>query len=157
MFQGDTSHLLLKVNTSGVIPVIFGSPLLLPPPTIASFAARGDAPQWIWSLQRCSAAASRSICAGPGCQFGVLIIFFSFFCTSIVFNPTDPADNLKRSGGFFPGFRPGERSAQHIEYVLSRIPVVGGGAIYLDRRGAHPRTDPQPAQRQPVHRRYLRC
>jgi preprotein translocase subunit SecY len=125
MFQGDTSHLPLKLNTSGVIPVIFGSSLLLLPATIASFAARGDSPGWI-------AVVAAVLGRGQPLYlilFGVLIIFFSFFYTSIVFNPTDTADNLKRSGGFIPCIRPGERTAQHIDYVLTRITVVG--AVYL--------------------------
>lgn len=125
MFQGDTSHLPLKLNTSGVIPVIFGSSLLLLPATIASFAAQGDAPQW---LQVTAAVLGR----GQPLYillFAALIIFFAFFYTSIVFNPTDTADNLKRSGGFIPGIRPGERTAQYIDYVLTRITVVG--ALYL--------------------------
>jgi preprotein translocase subunit SecY len=125
MFQGDTSHLPLKLNTSGVIPVIFASSLLLLPATIASFAAQGDAPQW---LQVTSAVLGR----GQPLYlllYGGLTIFFAFFYTSIVFNPTDTADNLKRSGGFIPGIRPGERTAQYIDYVLTRITVVG--ALYL--------------------------
>jgi len=125
MFQGDTSHLPLKLNTSGVIPVIFGSSLLLLPATIASFAAQGNAPQW---LQITTALVGR----GQPLYltlYAVFIIFFSFFYTSIVFNPTDTADNLKRSGGFIPGIRPGERTAAHIDYVLTRITVIG--ALYL--------------------------
>ena len=125
MFQGDTSHLPLKLNTAGVIPVIFGSSLLLLPATIASFAAQGDAPQW---LQVTAAVLGR----GQPLYlvlFAALIIFFSFFYTSIVFNPTDTADNLKRSGGFIPGIRPGERTASYIDYVLTRITVIG--ALYL--------------------------
>jgi preprotein translocase subunit SecY len=125
MFQGDTSHLPLKLNTSGVIPVIFGSSLLLLPATFASFSAQGDAPQW---LQVTAALLGR----GQPLYlllFAVFIIFFAFFYTSIVFNPTDTADNLKRSGGFIPGIRPGERTAQHIDYVLTRITVIG--AAYL--------------------------
>jgi preprotein translocase subunit SecY len=125
MFQGDTSHLPLKLNTSGVIPVIFGSSLLLLPATFASFSTQGDAPQW---LQVTSALLGR----GQPLYlilFAVFIIFFAFFYTSIVFNPTDTADNLKRSGGFIPGIRPGERTAQHIDYVLTRITVIG--AAYL--------------------------
>ncbi|HEY4170537.1 MAG TPA: preprotein translocase subunit SecY [Reyranella sp.] len=125
MFQGDTSHLPLKLNTSGVIPVIFGSSLLLLPATIASFAARGDAAPWI-SITAALLGRGQPLYL---VLFAVLIIFFSFFYTSIVFNPTDTADNLKRSGGFIPGIRPGERTAQHIDYVLSRITVVG--ALYL--------------------------
>jgi preprotein translocase subunit SecY len=125
MFQGESSHLPLKLNTSGVIPVIFGSSLLLLPATIASFASQGDAPQW---LQLIAALLGR----GQPLYlilFAVLIVFFTFFYTSIVFNPTETADNLKRSGGFIPGIRPGERTAQHIDYVLTRITVIG--AIYL--------------------------
>jgi preprotein translocase subunit SecY len=125
MFQGDTSHLPLKLNTAGVIPVIFGSSLLLLPATIASFASQGDAPQW---LQVTAALLGR----GQPLYltlFAAFIIFFAFFYTSIVFNPTDTADNLKRSGGFIPGIRPGERTAQHIDYVLTRITVIG--AAYL--------------------------
>lgn len=125
MFQGDTSHLPLKLNTAGVIPVIFGSSLLLLPATIASFASQGDAPQW---LQVTAALLGR----GQPLYivlFAVFIIFFAFFYTSIVFNPTETADNLKKSGGFIPGIRPGERTAQHIDYVLTRVTVVG--AIYL--------------------------
>ena len=125
MFQGDTSHLPLKLNTAGVIPVIFGSSLLLLPATIASFAAQGDAPQW---LQVTAAVLGR----GQPVYlivFAALIMFFSFFYTSIVFNPTDTADNLKRSGGFIPGIRPGERTASYIDYVLTRITLIG--AIYL--------------------------
>jgi preprotein translocase subunit SecY len=125
MFQGDTSHLPLKLNTAGVIPVIFGSSLLLLPATFASFSAQGDAPQW---LQVMSALLGR----GQPLYlilFAAFIIFFAFFYTSIVFNPTDTAENLKRSGGFIPGIRPGERTAQHIDYVLTRITVIG--ATYL--------------------------
>jgi preprotein translocase subunit SecY len=125
MFQGDTSHLPLKVNTSGVIPVIFGSSLLLLPATIASFAARGDAPPWITVT---AALLGRGQPLYLVC-YALLIMFFSFFYTSIVFNTVDTADNLKRSGGFIPGIRPGERTAQHLDYVLTRITVVG--AIYL--------------------------
>ena len=125
MFQGDTSHLPLKLNTSGVIPVIFGSSLLLLPATIASFAARGDAPAWL-SVTAALLGRGQPLYL---VLFGAFIIFFSFFYTSIVFNPQDTADNLKRSGGFIPGIRPGERTAQHIDYVLTRITVVG--ALYL--------------------------
>ena len=125
MFQGDTSHLPLKLNTSGVIPVIFGSSLLLLPATITSFAAQGNAPTW---MQYTAALLGR----GQPLYlilFAALIIFFSFFYTAIVLNPSDTADNLKRSGGFIPGIRPGERTAQHIDYVVTRITVVG--ARYL--------------------------
>ncbi|AVF05196.1 MAG: preprotein translocase subunit SecY [Devosia indica] len=125
MFQGDTSHLPLKLNTSGVIPVIFGSSLLLLPATIASFAAQGNAPAWLTTVTALLGRGQPLYLA----LFAFFIIFFAFFYTAIVFNPTETADNLKRSGGFIPGIRPGERTAQHIDYVLTRITVVG--AIYL--------------------------
>jgi preprotein translocase subunit SecY len=115
----------LKLNTSGVIPVIFGSSLLLLPATIVSFASQGDAPQW---LQVTAALLGRGQPLYLG-LFAALIIFFSLFYTSIVFNPTETADNLKRSGGFIPGIRPGERTAQYIDYVLTRITLIG--AAYL--------------------------
>lgn len=125
LFQGDTSHLPLKLNTSGVIPVIFGSSLLLLPATIASFAAQNSGMGWLTTV---------TALLGRGqplhmVLFAFFIIFFAFFYTAIVFNPTETADNLKRSGGFIPGIRPGERTAQHIDYVLTRITVIG--ALYL--------------------------
>ena len=125
MFQGDTSHLPLKLNTAGVIPVIFGSSLLLLPATIASFAAQGDAPGWLTTVTALLGRGQPLYLA----LFAFFIMFFAFFYTAIVFNPTETADNLKRSGGFIPGIRPGERTAQHIDYVLTRITLVG--AIYL--------------------------
>jgi preprotein translocase subunit SecY len=125
MFQGDTSHLPLKLNTSGVIPVIFASSLLLLPATIATFSAQGNSPVW---LQYTAALLGRDQPTWL-ILYSVLIIFFTFFYTAIVFNPEETADNLKRSGGFIPGIRPGERTAHHIDYVLTRITVVG--AIYL--------------------------
>jgi preprotein translocase subunit SecY len=126
MFQGDTSHLPLKLNTSGVIPVIFASSLLLLPATFASFGTMGGGGTgWLNTV---------AVVLGRGqplylALYAGLIIFFAFFYTSIVFNPTDTADNLKRSGGFIPGIRPGERTAAHIDYVLTRITTVG--AAYL--------------------------
>jgi preprotein translocase subunit SecY len=125
MFQGDSSHLPLKLNTAGVIPVIFGSSLLLLPATIASFAAQGNAPAWLTTVTALLGRGQPLYLA----LFAFFIIFFAFFYTAIVFNPTETADNLKRSGGFIPGIRPGERTAQHIDYVLTRITVIG--ALYL--------------------------
>ncbi|MCZ4272870.1 preprotein translocase subunit SecY [Maritalea porphyrae] len=125
MFQGDTSHLPLKLNTAGVIPVIFASSLLLLPATMASFAAQGDAPGWLTTVAAVLGRGQPVYLA----IFASLIFFFAFYYTSIVFNPTETADNLKKSGGFIPGIRPGERTAQHIDYVLTRITIVG--AIYL--------------------------
>lgn len=124
MFQGDSSHLPLKINTSGVIPLIFASSLLLLPITFANFSA-GQGPGWLNTV---------TALLGRGQPlylifYGALIAFFAFFYTAIVFNPTDTADNLKKHGGFIPGIRPGARTAEYIDYVLTRITVVG--AVYL--------------------------
>ena len=124
VFQGDSSHLPLKLNTAGVIPPIFASSLLLLPITAANFSG-GQGPEWLVTV---------TALLGHGqplylLLFGAGIIFFAFFYTAIVFNPEDTADNLKKHGGFIPGIRPGERTAQYIDYVLTRITVVG--SIYL--------------------------
>jgi preprotein translocase subunit SecY len=124
VFQGDNSHLPLKLNTAGVIPPIFAQSLLLVPTTLATFTA-GSGPDWMVTV---------TALLGPGnwlymMIFAALIAFFAFFYTAIVFNPTDTADNLKKHGGFIPGIRPGERTAEYIDYVLTRITVLG--AVYL--------------------------
>jgi len=124
MFQGDTSHLPLKLNTSGVIPPIFASSLLLLPTTVANFNA-GKGPEWFqWLTTQLGHGRPLFLIL-----YLALIVFFAFFYTAIVFNPTETADNLKKHGGFIPGIRPGERTAEYIDYVLSRITVLG--AIYL--------------------------
>ena len=124
MFQGDTSHLPLKLNTSGVIPPIFASSLLLLPTTVANFNA-GSGPEWLqWLNTNLGHGRPLYLALYLG-----LILFFTFFYTAVVFNPTETADNLKKHGGFIPGIRPGERTAEYIDYVLSRITVIG--AIYL--------------------------
>jgi len=124
MFQGDSSHLPLKINTAGVIPPIFASSLLLLPITAANFSA-GQGPGWLTTV---------TAMVGHGqplymLLYASLIAFFAFFYTAIVFNPSDTADNLKKHGGFIPGIRPGQRTAEYIDYVLTRVTVVG--AIYL--------------------------
>src|SRR3974390_1427867 len=124
MFEGQSSHLPLKLNTSGVIPPIFASSLLLMPTTIANFNA-GKGPDWL-SLITTQLGHGRPLFM---VLYIALIIFFAFFYTAVVFNPTETADNLKKHGGFIPGIRPGERTAEYIDYVLSRITVIG--AIYL--------------------------
>jgi len=124
MFQGDSSHLPLKLNTAGVIPPIFATSLLLLPITAAGFS-QGAGPEWLTTM---TALLGR----GQPLFLGLYIagiVFFAFFYTAIVFNPKDTADNLKKYGGFIPGIRPGERTAEYIDYVLTRITVVG--AIYL--------------------------
>ena len=124
MFQGDSSHLPLKLNTSGVIPPIFASSLLLLPATIANFSA-GTGPGWLGTVSALLGHGQPLYMA----FYASLIIFFTFFYTAVVFNPTDTADNLKKHGGFIPGIRPGQRTAEYIDYVLTRITVLG--AIYL--------------------------
>jgi len=124
MFQGESSHMPLKLNTSGVIPPIFASSLLLLPITVANFV-KGQGPDWLNTL---------TAMLGHGQPlfllfYAILIVFFAFFYTSIMFNPKETADNLKKYGGFVPGIRPGDRTADYIDYVLTRITLIG--ALYL--------------------------
>jgi len=124
MAQGDNSHLPLKLNTAGVIPPIFASSLLLMPITLANFSsdASGGALGTVAAMLGRGQPAYMALYAAG-------IIFFCFFYTSIVFNPNDTADNLKRYGGFIPGIRPGPRTAEYIDHVLTRLTLVG--ALYL--------------------------
>lgn len=124
MFEGQSSHLPLKLNTSGVIPPIFASSLLLLPTTVANLNA-GQGPEWLTTITT-QLGHGRPLFL---VLYIALIVFFAFFYTAIVFNPTETAENLKKHGGFIPGIRPGERTAEYIDYVLSRITVVG--AAYL--------------------------
>jgi len=124
IYEGQSSHLPLKLNTAGVIPPIFASSLLLIPTTIASFM-QGQGPEWLQTI---------TTFLGHGrplymVLYVALILFFCFFYTAIVFNPVETADNLKKHGGFIPGIRPGERTAEYIDYVLTRITVVGAAYI----------------------------
>ena len=121
MYQGAQSFLPLKINVSGVIPPIFASSILMFPAQIGNmsgmtwlqdFASVLHPADWRYNL-----------------LFTILVVFFAFFYTSVVFNPVDVADNLKKSGGFIPGIRPGKNTAQYIERVLSRITFAG--ALYL--------------------------
>jgi preprotein translocase subunit SecY len=119
LYGGQSTHLPLKVNTSGVIPPIFASSLLLFPATLAGWfpflhsASNAIAPgSWIYNM-----------------LYIVLIVFFAYFYTAVTFNPVDVADNLKKYGGYIPGIRPGKKTADYIDFVLSRITF--GGAIYL--------------------------
>ncbi|KQT60240.1 MULTISPECIES: preprotein translocase subunit SecY [unclassified Aureimonas] len=125
MFQGDTSHLPLKLNTAGVIPPIFASSLLLLPVTVANFANTSELPGWATAIVA-SLGHGRPLYM---ILYAAMIGFFAFFYTAVVFNPKDTADNLKKHGGFVPGIRPGDRTAEYIDYVLTRITVIG--AIYL--------------------------
>jgi preprotein translocase subunit SecY len=127
VYEGQTSFLPLKLNTAGVIPPIFASSLLLLPTTIASFSqAQGST----------GVLATITTYLGHGrplymVVYVALIVFFAFFYTAIVFNPTETAENLKKHGGFLPGIRPGERTAQFIDSVLMKITVLGAGYLAI--------------------------
>ncbi len=124
MMSSENSHLPLKINPTGVIPPIFASSLLLLPITIANFSAE-NGPSWVQSL-------SQLLGHGQPLYLGLyaaLIIFFAFFYTAIVFNPEETADNLKKHGGFIAGIRPGKNTADYLDYVITRLTVLG--AAYL--------------------------
>jgi preprotein translocase subunit SecY len=123
MFGGESSHLPLKLNSAGVIPPIFASSLLLLPITAANFAAGG--PDWLTTITALLGHGQPLYLA----LYVAGIVFFTFFYTSIVFNPEDTADNLKKHGGFIPGIRPGRRTADYLDYVVTRLTAVG--ALYL--------------------------
>jgi preprotein translocase subunit SecY len=125
MFGGDASHLPLKINTSGVIPPIFASSLLLLPATVANFEANGQGSGWIGEITAYLAHGRPLYMA----LYVGLIVFFCFFYTAIVFNPEETADNLRKYGGFIPGIRPGKNTADYLDYILTRLTVVG--AAYL--------------------------
>ncbi len=125
VYGGQSSHLPLKLNMSGVIPPIFASSIILLPATIVGWFATGDSLRWLKDL-----AAALS----PGqpiyvMLFAAAIVFFCFFYTALVFNSRETADNLKKSGAFIPGIRPGEQTARHIDRILSRLTLAG--AIYI--------------------------
>ena len=127
VYAAQTSHLPLKINMAGVIPAIFASSLLLFPQSIASWVGSGDG-QFDQFLQ------GLAVALGPGqplniILFTALIIFFCFFYTALMYNPNEVADNLKKSGAYIPGIRPGEQSAKYIDSVLTRLTVVG--SLYM--------------------------
>jgi preprotein translocase subunit SecY len=124
VYGGDSSHLPLKLNVSGVIPPIFASSILLLPATYASFNAQ-NLPGWLQTIVTFLSRGQPLYLA----TYAALILFFTFFYTSIVFNPEETAENLKKYGGVFPGIRPGKKSAQFIDYTLTRLTVIG--ALYL--------------------------
>lgn len=121
IYGGQSTHIPLRINTAGVIPVIFASSIIVFPATIAQFINH----PW---MQVGARALSPGTVTYTG-LYAVAIIFFTYFYTAIVFNPTDVADNMRKHGGFIPGIRPGSRTAEFIEKVLDRITLVG--AIYL--------------------------
>jgi preprotein translocase subunit SecY len=123
-YGGESTHLPMKLNTSGVIPPIFASSILLMPMTVASFSA-GQGPEWLTTV---------TALLGHGQPLYLLfyttfIVFFAFFYTAVVFNPVETADNLKKNGGFIPGIRPGKNTADYLDFVLTRLTVIG--AAYL--------------------------
>ena len=125
VYGGQSSHLPLKLNMAGVIPPIFASSIILFPATLAGWFATGENMVW---LKDVSGALS------PGqpiyvLMYALMIIFFCFFYTALVFNPKETADNLKKSGAFIPGIRPGDQTAKHIEKIMLRLTMVG--AIYV--------------------------
>ena len=125
MYAAQSSHLPLKVNMSGVIPAIFASSILLFPASIAQWFGQGAKMDWLQQI---------AMALGPGqplnfILFAAGIVFFCFFYTALVFNPKDVADNLKKSGAFIPGIRPGDQTARYIDNVLSRLTLVG--AVYM--------------------------
>lgn len=125
VFAAQTSHLPLKVNMAGVIPPIFASSILLFPASIGQWFGQSEGMDWLQDV---------ALALGPGqplyiLLFSVSIIFFCYFYTAIVFNPKDVADNLKKSGAFIPGIRPGEQSARYIDTVLGRLTLFG--ALYI--------------------------
>jgi preprotein translocase subunit SecY len=127
MYQAQSSHLPLKVNMAGVIPAIFASSILLFPASIAQWFGSSGSADWLQDL---------AVAIGPGqplniLLFTVFIVFFCFFYTALMFNPVEVADNLKRSGAFVPGIRPGQQTANYIDGVLTRLTVFGAAYIAL--------------------------
>ncbi|MEC9249975.1 MAG: preprotein translocase subunit SecY, partial [Pseudomonadota bacterium] len=124
MMGGESSFLPLKLNTAGVIPPIFASSLLFMPQTLASFNTQttGGVLGNIIAYMQVGSLPFLIV-------YAAMIIFFCFFYTSVVFNPEDTADNLRKYGGFLPGIRPGKRTAEYLDYVLSRLTLIG--ALYL--------------------------
>ena len=125
MFNGESTHLPLKLNTAGVIPPIFASSLLLLPATIAGFSTDPTQESWLQSITAALAHGKPMYMA----LYMAMIVFFAFFYTAVVFNPSETADNLKKYGGFIPGIRPGQNTSDYLDRVLTRLTVVG--AIYL--------------------------
>ncbi|MBH8581293.1 preprotein translocase subunit SecY [Halomonas pacifica] len=125
MYAGQSSYLPLKVNMAGVIPAIFASSILLFPASLGQWVSAGEGLDWLQSA---------SLALGPGqplyiLLFAAAVVFFCFFYTALVFNPKDVADNLKKSGAFLPGIRPGEQTARYIDKVMTRLTFFG--AIYI--------------------------
>ena len=128
MIGGESSFMPLKINTAGVIPPIFASSLLLLPTTALQFIQTTNLPDWASWLPTVVGALQHGHPAFL-VLYSLLIIFFSFFYTSVVFNPDETAENLRKYGGFLPGIRPGKRTAEYLDYVLTRLTVIGAAYI----------------------------
>jgi preprotein translocase subunit SecY len=127
MYAAQSSHLPLKINMAGVIPPIFASSIILLPATLAQFFSNNQSLRWLSDI---------GFALEPGqplyvCFFAATIIFFSFFYTALVFNPKETAENLKKSGAFIPGIRPGEQSAKYIDGVMTRLTLIGAAYLVL--------------------------
>jgi preprotein translocase subunit SecY len=118
MYGGQSTHIPLSVNTAGIIPIIFAQSIMFAPSTLSSFFPNSDFMQGFSSLFQPGTALYSF-------TYGLLIIFFAYFYTAIVFNPVDLADNMRKYGGFIPGIRPGKRTSEYIDKVLTRITLPG--------------------------------
>ena len=130
MMGGESSHLPLKINVSGVIPPIFASSILLMPVTVAQFSVQGQgdsAPGWLTTVTTLLGHGQPLYIA----LYVAMIVFFAFFYTAIVFNPQETAENLRKYGGFVPGIRPGKNTADYLDYVLTRLTVIGAAYLAL--------------------------
>jgi preprotein translocase subunit SecY len=125
VYGGQSSHLPLKLNMAGVIPPIFASSIILLPTTLVSWVSTGDSTRWLRDLAA-ALSPGQPIYVG---LYAAAIIFFCFFYTALVFNSRETADNLKKSGAFIPGIRPGDQTARHIDKILVRLTLAG--AIYI--------------------------
>ena len=125
VYGGQSSHLPLKLNMAGVIPPIFASSIILLPATVVSWFATGDSMLWLRDISA-ALAPGQPVYVG---MYAAAIIFFCFFYTALVFNSRETADNLKKSGGFVPGIRPGDQTARYIDKILLRLTMVG--AMYI--------------------------
>lgn len=125
MTGGESTHLPLKINTAGVIPPIFAGSILGLPVTILGFSAAGGGPEWMTAVTAWMGRGQPAYLV----LYVLLIVFFAFFYTAVVFKPEDTAENLKKYGGFVPGIRPGKNTAAYLDKVLTRLTVVG--AAYL--------------------------
>jgi preprotein translocase subunit SecY len=125
MFGGDSTHMPLKINTSGVIPPIFASSILLVPATITGFSGATAEPGWLASIGAALAHGTPLYML----TYAAMIVFFAYFYTAVVFNPEETADNLKKHGGFIPGIRPGSATASYFDTILTRLTTIG--AVYL--------------------------